>query len=95
MNLPFRQWKEALTAWNDRSEVQFRRLALGQDDAFDLFKGDDLQISVLGPFLSERGGVTGLKLLGIPPKGAARRPRVARPGRGRFRGILGVQRPKK
>jgi beta-lactamase superfamily II metal-dependent hydrolase len=69
MNQPFRQWKAALAAWNDRSEVQFRGLTFGQDDAFDFFKGDDLQISVLGPFLTEKGDVTGLKFLGNPPKG--------------------------
>lgn len=69
MNLPFRQWKGALTTWNDRSEIEFRRLSFGEDDAFDFFNGDGLEISVLGPFLTEKGNVTGLKFLGNPPKG--------------------------
>jgi len=69
MNLPFRQWKEALTAWNERGGIQFRRLSFGADDAFDFFRGDNLEISVLGPFLTEKGGIKGLKFLGNPPKG--------------------------
>jgi beta-lactamase superfamily II metal-dependent hydrolase len=69
MNLPFRQWKEALKKWNDRSEIEFRRIAFGDDDAFDFFKGDDLELSVLGPILTTKGEVTGLEFLGNPPKG--------------------------
>lgn len=69
MNMPFRQWKEALTKWNGRSEIEFRKLAFGDDDAFDFFKGNDLDISVLGPFLTEKENVRGLKFLGNPPKG--------------------------
>ncbi|HUQ69945.1 MAG TPA: MBL fold metallo-hydrolase [Planctomycetaceae bacterium] len=69
MNLPFRQWKEALTEWNSRSEIEFRRLSFGDDDAFDFFKEENLEISVLGPFLTKKGNVTGLKFLGTPPKG--------------------------
>ena len=69
MNLPFRQWKEALTTWNDRNKIEFRRLSFGENDAFDFFNGDGLEITVLGPFLTEKGDTTGLKFLGNPPKG--------------------------
>lgn len=69
MNLPFRQWKQALAAWNDRGEIEFRSLSFGDNDAFDFFKGDDLEISVLGPFLTKKGAAVGLKFLGNPPKG--------------------------
>ncbi len=69
MNLPFRKWKEALTAWNERGEIQFRRLSFGVNDAFDFFRGNNLEISVLGPFLTEKGDVKGLKFLGNPPEG--------------------------
>lgn len=69
MNEPFREWKTALANWNDRSEIEFRRISFGEDDAFDFFKRDDLEISVFGPFLTEKGKVTGLKFLGNPPKG--------------------------
>jgi beta-lactamase superfamily II metal-dependent hydrolase len=69
MNLPFRQWKEALSTWNKRRRIKFRRLSFGDDDAFDFFKGDNLDISVLGPFLTTKGSVSGLKFLGKPPKG--------------------------
>ena len=69
MNLPFRQWKKALATWNNRNKIEFRRLSFGEDDAFDFFNGDGLEISVLGPFLTEKGDTTGLKFLGNPPKG--------------------------
>jgi beta-lactamase superfamily II metal-dependent hydrolase len=69
MNRHFRQWKRALTAWNDRSQIIFRRLSFGDDDAFDFFNAGGLDITVLGPFLSGKGSVAGLKFLGKPPKG--------------------------
>ncbi|MFN9040500.1 MAG: competence protein, partial [Planctomyces sp.] len=69
MNLPFKRWKKALATWNSRSTIEFRRLASGDDDAFNFFKSNDLEISVLGPRLTEKNGVTGLKFLGNPPRG--------------------------
>ncbi len=69
MNLPFRQWKNALSSWNNRRAITFRRLWYGQDDAFDFFNNADLKISVLGPFMVEQDGIQGLKFLGNPPKG--------------------------
>jgi hypothetical protein len=69
MNQPFRQWKSALAAWNARAPIEFRRVAFGDDGAFDFFAADGLEIRVLGPLLTEKGGVVGLKFLGAPPKG--------------------------
>jgi beta-lactamase superfamily II metal-dependent hydrolase len=69
MNLPFKQWKAALAAWNARGKIIFRRLSFGADKAFEFFNQGDLQISVLGPFVTKKGSVTGLKFLGNPPKG--------------------------
>lgn len=69
MNEPFKAWKETLATWNKRSKLELRSLSFGEDDAFDFFKGDDLEIAVLGPFLTDAGGVQGLKFLGNPPKG--------------------------
>lgn len=69
MNLPFKRWKKALATWHTRSPIEFRRLASGDDDAFDFFTSNDIEISVLGPLPTEKNGVTGLKFLGNPPKG--------------------------
>lgn len=69
MNLPFRQWKKALKKWNARGTIKFRRLAIGDDQAFDFLAAEDIRISVLGPIPITKGGVTGLKFLGEPPKG--------------------------
>ncbi len=78
MNENFLKWKETLSTWNQRRPIQFRRLSFGMDDAFDFFKNDNLEISVLGPLLTTKGEVSGLKFLGNPRKG----PRVghASPG---------------
>jgi beta-lactamase superfamily II metal-dependent hydrolase len=69
MNKPFKAWKKALKTWNQRSSIEFRRLSFGQDDAFDFIKDNGIKISVLGPILTEKSGVKGLKFLGEPPKG--------------------------
>lgn len=74
MNTPFRKWKHALTTWNNRNQaahgdIEFRRLSFGMDDAFDFMKQNDLEISVLGPFVHEVDGKPALKFLGDPPKG--------------------------
>jgi len=69
MNEPFRDWKKALQVWNGRKPIEFRRLSFGQDASFDFFKNGDMEISVLGPFLTQKGNVSGLKFLGEPPKG--------------------------
>lgn len=69
MNLPFKKWKAALSAWNDRSPIEFRNLSYGQDDAFDFLAEEGVQVSVLGPFLTGKGKKQGLKFLGKPPKG--------------------------
>ena len=71
MNLPFRNWKRALTAWNARSPVAIRSTAFGDATAFDFFNRPDLNlaIDVLGPIRRTKGSVTGLPFLGDPPKG--------------------------
>jgi beta-lactamase superfamily II metal-dependent hydrolase len=69
MNKNFKDWKQALIAWNQRSPIQFRRLSFGQDDAFDFLNQGDMHLSVLGPLPVEKGGVKGLKFLGNPPTG--------------------------
>lgn len=69
MNLPFKQWKKALTAWNEREPIEFRHLSFGDDDAFDFLAEEGIEAAVLGPFLTEAGGVSGLKFLGESPRG--------------------------
>jgi beta-lactamase superfamily II metal-dependent hydrolase len=69
MNEPFRDWKNALKAYNDRSPVEFRRLEFGADAAFDFFNTDNLRIEVLGPLTKKVDGKPALKFLGEPPKG--------------------------
>lgn len=69
MNLPYKNWKESLQAWDSIEPIEFRRLSFGQDDAFDFLKTDGLEVSVLGPILTEKDGISGLKFLHEPPKG--------------------------
>lgn len=69
MNTPFRKWKEALTAYNGRGAIEFRRLEKGNHEAFDFLRHEDIHVEVLGPMITESGGVRGLRFLGDPPKG--------------------------
>lgn len=70
LNQYFERWKKALLGWQaDGAEIEFRRLAKGDGDAFDFLSGEGIEVEVLGPILSHEGGVTGLRFLGEPPKG--------------------------
>jgi beta-lactamase superfamily II metal-dependent hydrolase len=69
MNQPFKTWKDALVKYNKRSKIQFRRLEIGDDDAFDFFHEEDIKVQVLGPLTTKVAGKPALKFLGDPPKG--------------------------
>jgi len=69
MNKYFVQWKKALQAWEQDGEIEFRRLAKGDDDAFDFLAEEEIEVQVLGPILTSKDGVSGLRFLGTPPKG--------------------------
>jgi len=71
LNQYFERWKKALLGWEaDGSEIEFRRLQKGDDDAFDFLSGEGIEVQVLGPILTTKGGVTGLRFLGEQPDGA-------------------------
>jgi beta-lactamase superfamily II metal-dependent hydrolase len=77
MNLPFKRWRAALAAWDGRyrdqhGPLQFRRLAQGDDAAFDFLRAgeplaDRMQAEVLGPLVTPVDGAPGLRFLGDPP----------------------------
>jgi beta-lactamase superfamily II metal-dependent hydrolase len=71
MNQYFLKWKETLAAYKRREEgaIEFRRLAKGDDDAFDFLEDEGLKVEVLGPILAREDGVEGLRFLGEPEKG--------------------------
>lgn len=77
MNKEFKEWKKTLKTYNERTAIKFRRLAKGDDDAFEFLKGEKIKVNVLGPLFTQKGAVRGLRFLGNPPKG----PRVdVKPG---------------
>ncbi|MBA5873789.1 MAG: MBL fold metallo-hydrolase [Nitrospira sp. CR1.2] len=69
MNQPFKKWKQTLTTYNGRGPLSFRRLQLGDNQAFEFFNRDDLRIDVLGPITTDVGGTPALRFLGEPPTG--------------------------
>lgn len=85
MNKEFKKWKQTLKTYNQRSPLTFKRLSKGDDKAFDFLKNEKIKVEVLGPLLTEKDGVKGLRFLGNPPKG----PRVGiKPGqRRKFTGL--------
>jgi beta-lactamase superfamily II metal-dependent hydrolase len=86
MNKEFKAWRKALKAYDRRCaeqtgrHIEFRRLELGMDRAFDFVNRDEdgnpiedeeqkIRVEVLGPLPTKSGDVKGLKFLGTPPKG--------------------------
>jgi hypothetical protein len=69
MNEPFLEWKKALQDYQTRGAIEFRRLAKGDDDAFDFLKDEDIRVEVLGPILRHIDSVPGLEFLGAPKTG--------------------------
>lgn len=88
MNAPFKTWKRALKAWNERRPIAFRRLAQGDHDAFDFLRGEGIDVQVLGPILTKHGSVTGLRSLGDPSHTINGHSIVLRLGFGRWRMLL-------
>ncbi|HEU5464753.1 MAG TPA: MBL fold metallo-hydrolase, partial [Candidatus Binatia bacterium] len=71
MNRPFQSWKKVLQEYDRRSKIEFRRLELGDNDAFSFFNdaARNLKIDVLGPVMTQKESLRGLKFLGEPPAG--------------------------
>ena len=79
MNGPFKKWQNVLRAYDDRlrkiqkdsgedeTGIEFRRLEIGDNDAFD-FVEDDIEIEVFAPILTEIDEESaGLRFLHTPP----------------------------
>ena len=66
MNKHFRAWKRALRDYHARRPIEFRRLQLGDDDAFDFLRDEGVRVEVLGPIPTHADGVTGLEFFGEP-----------------------------
>jgi ribonuclease BN (tRNA processing enzyme) len=69
MNSKFKAWKKALAAWAVRGPIEFRRLAKGDDARFNFLQPEGIDVKVLGPILTTKGGFTGLRFLGKTPEG--------------------------
>lgn len=69
LNEPFREWKGAIQAWEQRGSVQRRRLEFGNGDAFDFLNDEGIKVEVLGPLTEQINGDAALRFLGEPPKG--------------------------
>lgn len=69
MNKPFQEWQTALKTFRKRGPIKFRRLQIGDNDAFDFLAEEDIKVEVFGPIPTKIGDVEGLKFLGSPPSG--------------------------
>jgi beta-lactamase superfamily II metal-dependent hydrolase len=67
-NGPFKDWADALDHWEGRGPIDVRRLERGDDEAFDFLRDEGIEVEVLGPIPSTRGGNTGLLYLGDPKR---------------------------
>jgi beta-lactamase superfamily II metal-dependent hydrolase len=74
-NGPFRRWADALTQWEQRGPITFKRVAHGMDaDSLFGFLGPKVKVEIQGPFTSQvaEGGVSrdALPFLHKPPQSA-------------------------
>lgn len=69
MNAPFKAWRKALQTYQERGNINIRRLEKGDNDAFDFLADEEIKVEVLGPILTKSGSVKGLKFLGTPKAG--------------------------
>jgi beta-lactamase superfamily II metal-dependent hydrolase len=49
MNRPFQTWRKALQHWTTRGPIDVRRIAAGDDSAFDFLAREGCRVEVLGP----------------------------------------------
>lgn len=69
MNRPFQTWRTALETFQQRGDIEIRRLKRGDDDAFDFLSNGEpapIQVQVLGPITRQHGGIDVLKFLRTP-----------------------------
>jgi beta-lactamase superfamily II metal-dependent hydrolase len=76
MNEPFKDWKQALTAFRTRGAIKFKRLERGDTKAFDFLADEGVKVEVLGPMLTGAGAKRGLKFLRQPKSGPRMGPEV-------------------
>jgi hypothetical protein len=67
MNAPFLAWKEALgRLTKGQGTATIRRLAYGDDEAFDFLDAEDIKVQVLGPIVDRVQGKDALRFLKTP-----------------------------
>jgi beta-lactamase superfamily II metal-dependent hydrolase len=69
MNKHFKAWRRALAAWAKDGAIEFRRLAKGDDAAFDFLADEQIEVEVLGPIETKVGRKPGLRFLRAPRAG--------------------------
>ncbi|HYN26381.1 MAG TPA: hypothetical protein VES69_15265 [Pyrinomonadaceae bacterium] len=68
MNNPFKKWKAALIGLKNKEgkKPKIKRLAYGDDDAFDFLADEGVGVKVLGPITEEVNGKPALRFLKTP-----------------------------
>jgi beta-lactamase superfamily II metal-dependent hydrolase len=62
LNVPFKEWKKTLNAIATNSpNIEFRRIAWGDDQSFSFLENEEIHIQVLGPIIEEVDGVPALR----------------------------------
>ena len=72
LNRPFKEWVEAIRAWEKRVQQQDRilikRLQYGDDKLFSFLDGENIRVRVLAPLVKSVNGKPALPFLYEPPK---------------------------
>ncbi len=72
MNEPFRRWVKTVKTWAQRTPIEIRRIAFGddEDDVFDFLHDENVQVAIQGPFPDDVSGRPGLRFFRAPSKSA-------------------------
>jgi len=54
LNAPFKRWVRTLKHWGQRGPIDIRRLAFGDDNAFDFLADENIKVEVHGPITQRR-----------------------------------------
>jgi len=54
LNIPFKGWVKALKHWGQHGPIHIRRLAFGDDDAFDFLADENIKVEVHGPITQRK-----------------------------------------
>jgi hypothetical protein len=71
LNKPFKEWITAIRGWHKNGQgetIDIKRVQYGDDGLFSFLDDEEIEVRVLGPFVTKVNGRFGVPFLFEPPK---------------------------